>query len=193
MDWAEINHFEPRSVIVARLLVIVVSALVLLLAARVPFDRLRSDPRRLGQDLGLALTALVVLVSTTILFFYYWFYVVLRKITEYATSHPASQLLRHWRHDVLWELEKSPGGNLRLNELGKRVLLDKYNVDLAVTPYGYVKERLRIVDRLRRDPEWVEVWSNPDSVVFARASALPEGDPRRPAPSRRLPPTTTRP
>jgi len=31
-------------------------------------------------------------------------------------------------YDVLWELERSEGGILRLNDLGKRVLLDKYNV-----------------------------------------------------------------
>jgi len=35
-------------------------------------------------------------------------------------------------YDVLWELDKSSGGNLRLNELGKRVLLDKYNVTRLV-------------------------------------------------------------
>jgi DNA-binding MarR family transcriptional regulator len=35
-------------------------------------------------------------------------------------------------YDVLWELDKSPGGNLRLNEIGKRVLLDKYNVTRLV-------------------------------------------------------------
>lgn len=31
-------------------------------------------------------------------------------------------------YDVLWELERTDGGILRLNDLGKRVLLDKYNV-----------------------------------------------------------------
>lgn len=31
-------------------------------------------------------------------------------------------------YDVLWELERSEHGILRLNDLGKRVLLDKYNV-----------------------------------------------------------------
>ncbi|HKQ32601.1 MAG TPA: MarR family winged helix-turn-helix transcriptional regulator [Thermodesulfobacteriota bacterium] len=35
-------------------------------------------------------------------------------------------------YDVLWELDKSPEGNLRLNEIGKRVLLDKYNVTRLV-------------------------------------------------------------
>jgi DNA-binding MarR family transcriptional regulator len=35
-------------------------------------------------------------------------------------------------YDVLWELERAPGGNLRLNEIGKRVLLDKYNVTRLV-------------------------------------------------------------
>lgn len=35
-------------------------------------------------------------------------------------------------YDVLWELDKSPGGTLRLNEIGKRVLLDKYNVTRLV-------------------------------------------------------------
>jgi len=31
-------------------------------------------------------------------------------------------------YDVLWELDRTEGGILRLNDLGKRVLLDKYNV-----------------------------------------------------------------
>lgn len=31
-------------------------------------------------------------------------------------------------YDVLWELERTEGGILRLNDLGKKVLLDKYNV-----------------------------------------------------------------
>ncbi|HSC35173.1 MAG TPA: MarR family winged helix-turn-helix transcriptional regulator [Thermodesulfobacteriota bacterium] len=31
-------------------------------------------------------------------------------------------------YDVLWELDRTPGGSLRLNEIGRRVLLDKYNV-----------------------------------------------------------------
>lgn len=31
-------------------------------------------------------------------------------------------------YDVLWELEQADGGILRLNDLGKRVLLDKYSV-----------------------------------------------------------------
>jgi len=31
-------------------------------------------------------------------------------------------------YDVLWELERAENGMLRLNDLGKRVLLDKYNV-----------------------------------------------------------------
>ena len=31
-------------------------------------------------------------------------------------------------YDVLWELDRTEGGRLRLNDLGKRVLLDKYNV-----------------------------------------------------------------
>ena len=35
-------------------------------------------------------------------------------------------------YDVLWELERSEGGRLRLNDLGKRVLLDKYNVTRLV-------------------------------------------------------------
>jgi DNA-binding MarR family transcriptional regulator len=35
-------------------------------------------------------------------------------------------------YDVLWEIERAPGGNLRLNEIGKRVLLDKYNVTRLV-------------------------------------------------------------
>jgi DNA-binding MarR family transcriptional regulator len=35
-------------------------------------------------------------------------------------------------YDVLWELERVPRGKLRLNEMGKRVLLDKYNVTRLV-------------------------------------------------------------
>ncbi len=35
-------------------------------------------------------------------------------------------------YDVLWELERTPGGMLRLNDLGKRVLLSKYNVTRLV-------------------------------------------------------------
>ncbi len=35
-------------------------------------------------------------------------------------------------YDVLWELDKVPDGSLRLNEIGKRVLLDKYNVTRLV-------------------------------------------------------------
>ena len=35
-------------------------------------------------------------------------------------------------YDVLWELERSEDGSLRLNDLGKRVLLDKYNVTRLV-------------------------------------------------------------
>jgi len=35
-------------------------------------------------------------------------------------------------YDVLWELESSDGGIRRLNDLGKRVLLDKYNVTRLV-------------------------------------------------------------
>lgn len=31
-------------------------------------------------------------------------------------------------YDFLWELDRAPGGSLRLNEIGRRVLLDKYNV-----------------------------------------------------------------
>jgi DNA-binding MarR family transcriptional regulator len=31
-------------------------------------------------------------------------------------------------YDMLWELDRAPDGSLRLNEIGKRVLLDKYNV-----------------------------------------------------------------
>lgn len=31
-------------------------------------------------------------------------------------------------YDVLWELESAKDGSLRLNEIGSRVLLDKYNV-----------------------------------------------------------------
>lgn len=35
-------------------------------------------------------------------------------------------------YDVLWELDRHPDGSLRLNELGKKVLLDKYNVTRLV-------------------------------------------------------------
>ena len=35
-------------------------------------------------------------------------------------------------YDVLWELDRAPDGSLRLNEIGKRVLLDKYNVTRVV-------------------------------------------------------------
>jgi len=40
-------------------------------------------------------------------------------------------------YDVLLELDKAPGGSLRLNELGKKVLLNKYNVT-------------RLIDRLEK-------------------------------------------
>lgn len=36
-------------------------------------------------------------------------------------------------YDVLWELEKARPNGLRLNDLGRRVLLDKYNVTRLVT------------------------------------------------------------
>jgi len=36
-------------------------------------------------------------------------------------------------YDVLWELEKARPTGLRLNDLGARVLLDKYNVTRLVT------------------------------------------------------------
>ena len=35
-------------------------------------------------------------------------------------------------YDVLWELERSDGGSLRLNDIGDRVLLDKHNVTRLV-------------------------------------------------------------
>ena len=35
-------------------------------------------------------------------------------------------------YDVLWELERAEAGRLRLNDLGKKVLLDKYNVTRLV-------------------------------------------------------------
>lgn len=41
-------------------------------------------------------------------------------------------------YDTLLELDKAPEGSLRLNELGKRVLLNKYNVT-------------RLIDRLERE------------------------------------------
>ena len=43
-------------------------------------------------------------------------------------------------YDVLWELEKARPAGLRLNDLGSRVLLDKYNVTRLVTRLE--KERL---------------------------------------------------
>ena len=41
-------------------------------------------------------------------------------------------------YDVLLELDKAPDGSLRLNDLGKKVLLDKYNVT-------------RLIDRLENE------------------------------------------
>lgn len=35
-------------------------------------------------------------------------------------------------YDVLWELDRAEDGSLRLNDLGKRILLDKYNVTRLV-------------------------------------------------------------
>ncbi len=35
-------------------------------------------------------------------------------------------------YDVLWELESSKDGSLRLNDIGKKVILDKYNVTRLV-------------------------------------------------------------
>ena len=35
-------------------------------------------------------------------------------------------------NDVLWELERAEEGSLRLNDIGKKVLLDKYNVTRLV-------------------------------------------------------------
>jgi hypothetical protein len=61
-----------------------------------------------------------------------------------------------------------------------RALLDKYGVDLVLTPYGYGRQPIVLVNRLRRDPDWAVVWSNRNSIVFARSAALREG--RRAAP-----------
>ena len=41
-------------------------------------------------------------------------------------------------YDVLLELDKAPEGSLRLNDLGRKVLLDKYNVT-------------RLIDRLEKE------------------------------------------
>lgn len=41
-------------------------------------------------------------------------------------------------YDILLELDKAPDGSLRLNELGKKVLLNKYNVT-------------RLIDRLEKE------------------------------------------
>lgn len=41
-------------------------------------------------------------------------------------------------YDVLWELEKSAEGSLRLNDIGKKVLLNKYNVT-------------RLIDRMEKE------------------------------------------
>ena len=41
-------------------------------------------------------------------------------------------------YDILWELEKSEKGSLRLNDLGKKVLLNKYNVT-------------RLIDRMEKE------------------------------------------
>ncbi len=46
---------------------------------------------------------------------------------------------------MLWELERAEDGRLRLNDLGKRVLLDKYNVTRLV-------QRLEQEDLVVRDP-----------------------------------------
>ncbi len=48
-------------------------------------------------------------------------------------------------YDVLWELERAESGRLRLNDLGKRVLLDKYNVTRLV-------QRLEQEELVVRDP-----------------------------------------
>lgn len=41
-------------------------------------------------------------------------------------------------YDILWELEKSQDGSLRLNGIGERVLLNKYNVT-------------RLIDRMEKE------------------------------------------
>lgn len=147
MGWAEINHFEPRSVIALRVLVIVVSSFVLLLAARIPFDRLGTDARRLRQDVKLAGGALVLLVATTVVFVHYWFFVVLAKITLHAQAHSASELLRHWRHDALWEL--GAFGAVPLG-LAAAVLLAAWNAAKRVPP---PTDEPGGRDPLRRRPE----------------------------------------
>ena len=52
-------------------------------------------------------------------------------------------------YDVLWELERADGGILRLNDLGKRVLLDKYNVTRLVQRLE--QEELVIRDQCPKD------------------------------------------
>ena len=41
-------------------------------------------------------------------------------------------------YDILWELEKSQDGSLRLNDIGEKVLLNKYNIT-------------RLIDRMEKD------------------------------------------
>ena len=52
-------------------------------------------------------------------------------------------------YDVLWELDKAPDGSLRLNELGRKVLFDKYNTTRIVQRLeeeGYVERNQCPVD-----------------------------------------------
>lgn len=65
------------------------------------------------------------------------------KAQQYLTDKVEDELKKNglppysW-YDVLLELDKAPDGSLRLNDLGKKVLLNKYNVT-------------RLIDRLEKE------------------------------------------
>jgi len=65
------------------------------------------------------------------------------KAQQYLTDKVEEELKKNglppysW-YDILLELDKAPEGSLRLNELGKKVLLNKYNVT-------------RLIDRLEKE------------------------------------------
>ena len=69
------------------------------------------------------------------------------RASQLMLDHIAAELKRQglpalsW-YDVLLELDRGPDGKLRLNELGKKVLLSKFNVSRLVDrleAQGYVK------------------------------------------------------
>ena len=65
------------------------------------------------------------------------------KAQQHLTDKVEEELKRNglppysW-YDILLELDKAPDGSLRLNDLGKKVLLNKYNVT-------------RLIDRLEKE------------------------------------------